>query len=136
MQISLKGAQNLGPFQYSDAEAAQLMQVRSCSRTFLAQMGSGRDYFIRVVYGARGFAGSRCVCITACAYNRYHLRFRIRPLRWQGRYGLMGIVDIILFICRIRCSSFYSQLIINEVLTPVIKVPSAFKDSVSTLHFS
>ena len=82
----VKGAQNLGPFQYSDAEQAQIDAGEKLFPHIFGTDELGRDYFIRVVYGARVSLG-RCVCITACAYNRYHLRFRIRLLRWQGRYG-------------------------------------------------
>ena len=78
----VKGAQNLGPFQYSDAEQAQIDAGEKLFPHIFGTDELGRDYFIRVVYGARVSLG-----VGACAYNRYHLRFRIRLLWWQGRYG-------------------------------------------------
>ena len=49
----VKGAQNLGPFQYSDAEQAQIDAGEKLFPHIFGTDELGRDYFIRVVYGAR-----------------------------------------------------------------------------------
>ena len=48
----VKGAQNLGPFQYSEAEQAQIDAGEKLFPHIFGTDELGRDYFIRVVYGA------------------------------------------------------------------------------------
>ena len=46
----VKGAQNLGPFQYSEAEQAQIDAGEKLFPHIFGTDELGRDYFIRVVY--------------------------------------------------------------------------------------
>lgn len=101
----VKGAQNLGPFQYSDAEQAQIDAGEKLFPHIFGTDELGRDYFIRVVYGARvslgvGVFASLLVLIIGIIYGSV-----------SGFCGgkvdmvMMRIVDIIIH-CRICCSSF------------------------------
>ena len=60
----VKGAQNLGPFQYS---RHRLMQVRCCSRTFLAQMSSEETIlsvlFTELVFLWESVCLHHCLCL-------------------------------------------------------------------------
>ena len=93
----VKGAQNLGPFQYSDAEQAQIDAGEKLFPHIFGTDELGRDYFIRVVYGARvslgvGVFASLLVLIIGIIYS---------------------LPDMLLIILL--------AVVLNEVLTPVIK---------------
>lgn len=63
----VKGAQNLGPFQYSDAEQAQIDAGEKLFRTFLAQMSSEETIlsvlFTELVYRWESVCLHHCLCL-------------------------------------------------------------------------
>ena len=105
----VKGAQNLGPFQYSDAEQAQIDAGEKLFPHIFGTDELGRDYFIRVVYGARvslgvGVFASLLVLIIGIIYGSV-----------SGFCGgkVDSLPDMLLIILL--------AVVLNEVLTPVIK---------------
>ena len=116
----VKGAQNLGPFQYSDAEQAQIDAGEKLFPHIFGTDELGRDYFIRVVYGARvslgvGVFASLLVFIIGIIYCSV-----------SGFCGgkvdmvMMRIVDIIYSLPDMLLIILLA-VVLNEVLTPVIK---------------
>lgn len=116
----VKGAQNLGPFQYSEAEQAQLDAGEKLFPHIFGTDELGRDYFIRVVYGARvslgvGVFASLLVLIIGIIYGSV-----------SGFCGgkvdmvMMRIVDIIYSLPDMLLIILLA-VVLNEVLTPVIK---------------
>ena len=116
----VKGAQNLGPFQYSDAEQAQIDAGEKLFPHIFGTDELGRDYFIRVVYGARvslgvGVFASLLVLIIGIIYGSV-----------SGFCGgkvdmvMMRIVDIIYSLPDMLLIILLA-VVLNEVLTPVIK---------------
>ena len=116
----VKGAQNLGPFQYCDAEQAQIDAGEKLFPHIFGTDELGRDYFIRVVYGARvslgvGVFASLLVLIIGIIYGSV-----------SGFCGgkvdmvMMRIVDIIYSLPDMLLIILLA-VVLNEVLTPVIK---------------
>ena len=116
----VKGAQNLGPFQYSEAEQAQIDAGEKLFPHIFGTDELGRDYFIRVVYGARvslgvGVFASLLVLIIGIIYGSV-----------SGFCGgrvdmvMMRIVDIIYSLPDMLLIILLA-VVLNEVLTPVIK---------------
>ena len=116
----VKGAQNLGPFQYSDAEQAQIDAGEKLFPHIFGTDELGRDYFIRVVYGARvslgvGVFASLLVLIIGIIYGSV-----------SGFCGgkvdmvMMRIVDIIYSLPDMLLIILLA-VVLNDVLTPVIK---------------
>ena len=105
----VKGAQNLGPFQYSDAEQAQIDAGEKLFPHIFGTDELGRDYFIRVVYGARvslgvGVFASLLVLIIGIMVDMVMMRIV------DIIYSLPDMLLIILL-----------AVVLNGVLTPVIK---------------
>ena len=116
----VKGAQNLGPFQYSDAEQAKIDAGEKVFPHIFGTDELGRDYFIRVVYGARvslgvGVFASILVLLIGIIYGSV-----------SGFCGgkvdmvMMRIVDIIYSLPDMLLIILLA-VVLNEVLTPVIK---------------
>ena len=80
----VKGSANLKPFAYSTAEQAKIKAGESVFPHIFGTDSLGRDYFIRVVYGARVSLGVG-VFASLLVLIRYCLRFHFRlPGRKSG----------------------------------------------------
>ena len=116
----VKGAQNLGPFQYSEAEQAKIDAGEKLFPHIFGTDELGRDYFIRVVYGARVSLG-----VGVFAYILV-LLIGIIYGSISGFCGgkvdmvMMRIVDIIYSLPDMLLIILLA-VVLNEVLAPVIK---------------
>lgn len=91
----VKGASNLGPFQYSDKELASIANGESVFPHIFGTDSLGRDYFIRVVFGTRvslgvGLFASLLVLIIGMLYGSIS-----GYLGGKADLIMMRIVDII-----------------------------------------
>lgn len=116
----VKGAQNLGPFQYSEAEQAKIDAGEKLFPHIFGTDELGRDYFIRVVYGARvslgvGVFASILVLVIGILYGSI-----------SGFCGgkvdmiMMRIVDVIYSLPDMLLIILLS-VVFNEVLADAIK---------------
>ena len=101
----VKGAQNLGPFQYSDAEQAQIDAGEKLFPHIFGTDELGRDYFIRVVYGARvslgvGVFASLLVLIIGIIYGTVSgfCGGKVKPLIEGTMFEKLGTNMISMFI--------------------------------------
>ncbi len=116
----IKGASNLAPFQWSDRELAQIAAGEELFPHIFGTDSLGRDYFIRVVYGARvslsvGLFASILVLIIGTIYGAI-----------SGYCGgtvdmiMMRIVDVIYALPDMLLIILLS-VVLNDTLANVIK---------------
>ena len=116
----VKGAGNLSPFQYSDKELAAIAAGESVFPHIFGTDSLGRDYFIRVVYGARvslgvGVFASLLVLIIGLLYGSIsgYLGGRVDMI-------MMRVVDIIYSLPDMLLIILLS-VVLNETLGGLIK---------------
>ena len=116
----VKGASNLGPFQYSDKELAAIAAGESVFPHIFGTDSMGRDYFIRVVFGTRvslsvGVVASILVLIIGMLWGSIS-----GYLGGKVDLVMMRIVDIIYSLPDMLLIILLS-VVLKETLTPVIK---------------
>ena len=116
----VKGASNLGPFQYSDKELAAIAAGESVFPHIFGTDSMGRDYFIRVIFGTRvslsvGVVASLLVLIIGMLWGSIS-----GYLGGKVDLVMMRIVDIIYSLPDMLLIILLS-VVLKETLAPVIK---------------
>lgn len=116
----VKGASNLGPFQYSDKELAAIAAGESVFPHIFGTDSMGRDYFIRVIFGTRvslsvGVVASILVLIIGMLWGSIS-----GYLGGKVDLVMMRIVDIIYSLPDMLLIILLS-VVLKETLSPVIK---------------
>jgi oligopeptide transport system permease protein len=115
----VKGASNLGPFEYSAKEQAAIDAGESVFPHIMGTDSLGRDYFVRVLYGTRvslgvGFFASILVLIIGMLYGSIS-----GYLGGKVDLVMMRIVDIIYSLPDMLLIILLS-VVLNETLSSVI----------------
>ena len=115
----VKGSSNLAPFEYSKAELAKIDKGEKVFPHIFGTDSLGRDYFIRVVYGARvslgvGIFASLLVLIIGMLYGSIS-----GYLGGKVDMVMMRIVDII-YSLPYMLMIILLAVVLNETLTPII----------------